>query len=67
MFGGAGTGCVTEIVLFNPTEKYQSTMERPEYSDSARIQLRHNGISLTDVKEIQRVDGRAALIAANNL
>ncbi len=67
MFGGAGTGCATEIVLFNPTEKYQSAMERLEYTESARIQLRHNGISLTDVKEIRRADGRTSLIAADYL
>ncbi len=67
MFGGAGTGCVTELMLFNPTEKYESALERMEYSGSARLQLRHNGISMTDVKEISQSDGRVVLVSADYL
>lgn len=65
MFGGAGTGCVTEIMLFNPAEKYQSPSERLEYTDSVRLQLKHNGISITDVKELEQSDGRTVLVSAD--
>ena len=67
MFGGAGTGCVTEIMLFNPCDKYESTLERMEYSESARLQLMYNGVLLTDVKEITQPDGRAVLVCADHL
>ncbi|MBE6588126.1 MAG: DUF58 domain-containing protein [Ruminococcaceae bacterium] len=67
MFGGAGTGCVTEVVLFNPTDKYVSTTERLEYTESQRLRLRHNGISLTDVKETVRSDGGTVLVCADRI
>ena len=67
MFGGAGTGCVTEIMLFNPHEKYVSPSERLEYSEGQRLALRHNGINMTDVKECSQPDGRVVLINANQL
>ena len=67
MFGGAGTGCVTEVMLFNPCDKYESSLERMEYSESARLQLMYNGVLLTDVKEITQSDGRAVLVCANHL
>lgn len=65
MFGGAGTGCVTEILLFNPTEKYLYPSERLEFSENARLQLRHNGITMSDIKEIEQSDGRTVLVADN--
>ena len=67
MFGGAGTGCVTEIMLFNPCDKYESSLERMEYSESARLQFMYNGVLLTDVKEITQSDGRAVLVCADHL
>ena len=62
MFGGAGTGCVTEVMLFNPHHKYVEPSERLEYAEGVRLQLRHNGISLSDIKEISRSDGRSVLV-----
>ena len=50
-------------MLFNPTEKYASAKERLEYTDSVRLQLKHNGISLSDIKEIQNADGTTVLVS----
>ena len=65
MFGGAGTGCVSEILLFNPCDKYLSARERLEYTNSARLQLKMNGLSLSDIIEVQQADGRAVLIQSD--
>ena len=65
MFGGAGTGCVTEVMLFNPKDKYLYPMERLEYADEQRLQLRHNGITMTTVAESTQADGRTVLINAD--
>lgn len=65
MFGGAGTGCVTEVMLFNPKDKYLYPLERLEYADEQRLQLRHNGITMTTVAESTQADGRTVLINAD--
>ncbi len=67
MFGGAGTGCVTEIMLFNPHDKYLDKLERLEFAASQRMRLRHNGISMTDVREMTQNDGRTVLINSDNI
>lgn len=58
MFGGAGTGCSTEILLFDPEEKYTSPTDRFEYTSSAYIQLRQWGIEMSEIKEHEGSDGR---------
>ena len=67
MFGGAGTGCVTEILLFNPADKYEEPIERLEFAENTRLRLRQNGISMTDIKETQKSDGRAVLVPAQHI
>lgn len=67
MFGGAGTGCVTEIMLFNPEDKYENPLDRLEYTGSARLRLRQNGISMTEIKETQKSDGRTVLVPADRI
>lgn len=65
MFGGAGTGCVTEVLLFDPTDKYLYPHERIEYTAEVRLQLRHNGLTLSDIKELSHSDGRTVLVASD--
>ena len=65
MFGGAGTGCVSEILLFNPCDKYLSPKERIEYTNTARLQLKMNGLSLSEIMELQQADGRTVLIQSD--
>ncbi len=62
MFGGAGTGCLCEVLLFDPTDKYQNPRERIEYVGGARLQLKQNGISLSDVKEMPTFSGNPVFI-----
>lgn len=65
VFGGAGTGCHTEVLFFNPTEKYVSPAERIDYCEGARLELRRNGIALSEIIETQQSDGRTVLTAAD--
>ena len=49
LFGGAGTGCVTEILLFNPEERYEDIKIRREYVEMCRIRLAQDGVDLTEL------------------
>ena len=60
-FGGAGTGCRTEVLLFNPEEKYASPVSRLRYADSCRLLLRQFGIVMREVEETDGTDGRPHL------
>lgn len=64
-FGGAGTGCSTEVLLFDPEEKYASPTARFEYTSSAYIQLRQWGVEMTELKEREGSDGKAHLYNFN--
>lgn len=57
LFGGAGTGCVTEIVLFNPETRYESVADRREYVETCRSRLAHEGVLLTELRQIAAEDG----------
>lgn len=63
MFGGAGTGCLCEILLFDPCDKYESQKERNEYVGGARLQLKQNGISMSNVKEMPTFTGKPVFIS----
>ncbi|MBR6676676.1 MAG: hypothetical protein IKL24_05025, partial [Clostridia bacterium] len=65
VFGGAGTGCHTEVLFFNPTDKYVSPAERIDYCEGVRLELRRNGIALSEIIETQQSDGRAVLTATD--
>lgn len=60
-FGGAGCGCVTEVLLFNPSERYTSPAEREEYAADCRMRLRHAGAELYTVRETVSPDGTSHL------
>ncbi len=57
MFGGAGTGCVTEILLFNPEKRYESVARRREYVAMSRARLAHDGILLSEMRPAPSPDG----------
>lgn len=44
LFGGAGSGCIAEVLFFNPSEKYLSPMEREEYAAACAAKLRQQGV-----------------------
>jgi len=48
MFGGAGTGCAAEVLLFNPEDRYGDIRMRREYIDVCRGRLAQDGILLTE-------------------
>ncbi len=62
IFGGAGTGCVTEILLFNPADKYKNPKERLEYANNCRMEMKYTGINMIDVFEATQSDGKTVLI-----
>lgn len=63
MFGGAGSGCITEVLFYNPTEKYKAPMEREEYVSACAAKLRQQGISPSRMQLIER-HGQQTLLTA---
>lgn len=63
MFGGAGNGCVTEILFYSPTEKYKIPMEREEYVAACAAKLRQQGIFPSRMQLIEQ-QGRQTLLTA---
>jgi len=53
MFGGSGTGCVTEIVFFNPEKRYSDVSARRNYVDLCKSRLAQNGVILTEIRTDQ--------------
>ena len=49
LFGGAGSGCLAEVLLFNPEDRYESIALRREYIAMSRIQLAKDGVDLTEL------------------
>ncbi len=49
LFGGAGSGCLAEVLLFNPEERYENVALRREYVAMSRIQLAKDGVELTEL------------------
>ncbi len=60
-FGGAGCGCVTEVLLFDPSERYTSPAERREYVVDCKMRLRHQGADLFELRESTSPDGTVIL------
>ncbi|MGN1410577.1 MAG: hypothetical protein ACI4XJ_10455, partial [Eubacteriales bacterium] len=61
LFGGAGTGCVTEILLFNPEERYEDVRIRREYVEMCRIRLAQDGVDLTELSAAKDETGQFTL------
>lgn len=60
-FGGSGGGCVTEVLLFNPSDRYESPSDREDYAVNCMITLRHAGADLLCIHEKEALDGGAEL------
>ena len=61
LFGGAGTGCVTEVVLFNPETRYESVSARREYVAACKSRLAHEGVLLSELRQEIAEDGAVHL------
>lgn len=64
LFGGAGTGCVTEVFLFNPEERYEGVLLRREYVGMCRTRLLTEGVELTELEVRKSESGRYTLDVA---
>lgn len=67
MFGGAGIGCVTQVLLFNPCDKYTDPKARMEYAQSGRMDLKFSGINMVDIFESTQNDGRTVLVCNDQI
>ncbi|MBR4205361.1 MAG: DUF58 domain-containing protein [Clostridia bacterium] len=65
LFGGAGTGCVAEVMLFNPEERYEDVKIRREYVEMSRIRLSQDGVDLTELVAVKDENGRYTLQKAS--
>ncbi len=63
MFGGAGSGCITEILFYSPTEKYQTPMEREEYVAACAAKLRQQGIFPSRMQLVEQQERQTLLTA----
>lgn len=57
-FGGAGTGCSVEVVMFSPAEKYEDPALRAVYTSDVALEFARQGISPTVLSESR--DGSGA-------
>lgn len=63
MFGGAGSGCITEVLFFNASENYTSPMEREEYVASCAVKLRQHGVLPRQMQLTEQQNKSAVLTA----
>ena len=52
MFGGAGTGCITEILFFDAEERCADVQARREYVEMCRDRLAQDGVVLTQISPL---------------
>ena len=55
VFGGAGTGCSAELILFSPAHRFEAPLERRAYASETQLRLLKNGIVAGEMAE--GVDG----------
>lgn len=66
LFGGAGTGCLAEILLFNPEDRYENVSIRREYVEMSRIRLAQEGVNLTELTPAKDEYGHITLTKATH-
>ncbi len=57
LFGGAGAGCVAELLVFNPEDRYEDIKIRREYVEMCRLRLAQDGVDLTELKAVKDENG----------
>lgn len=65
LFGGAGTGCAAQVLLFNPEERYENVKIRREYVELCRLRLAQDGVELIELKEEKDANGAVFLRSAD--
>lgn len=66
LFGGAGTGCVAELLVFNPEERYEDVKIRREYVEMCRLRLAQDGVDLTELKTFKDENGNYTVRKVTN-
>lgn len=56
IFGGAGSGCITEILFYNPQNGYVNPMEREEYIAACAAKLHQQGVFPRRIQLMERQD-----------
>ncbi|MBQ8474940.1 MAG: DUF58 domain-containing protein [Clostridia bacterium] len=65
MFGGAGTGCNCEVMVFNPESRYTDPLARKEYAASCKDRFISSGIYMTEFKYINIADNKSTLVSVD--
>lgn len=66
LFGGAGSGCLAEVLLFNPEDRYENVSLRREYVAMSRVQLAKDGVELTELSVENETEGTPILREVQN-
>lgn len=61
MFGGAGSGCITEILFYNPKNGYVNPIEREEYIAACAAKLHQQGVLPCQIQLAERQDMQTIL------
>lgn len=56
-FGGSGTGCSVEVILFSPVEKYEDPSLRAVYTAGVMAEFARRGINCTTLAEVAGDEG----------
>ncbi len=51
VFGGAGTGCAAELILFSPAHRFEDPLERRAYAAESALRLLKSGIVTHEMAE----------------
>ncbi len=66
LFGGAGVGCVVELLLYNPEDRYTDVKIRREYVEMCRLKLAQDGVALTELCSAKDESGRVTVSQASH-
>jgi hypothetical protein len=61
-FGGAGTGCSVEVVIFSPIEKYEDPSLRAVYTSDVAADFKRRGMTTVTLSESVSGDGAPVFV-----
>ncbi len=61
-FGGAGTGCSVEAVVYSPSDRYEDEALRASYTDGVAADFRRHGLSVVSLSERAVGDGERVFV-----
>ncbi len=63
-FGGAGTGCFAEVIMFSPSHRFEDPLERRAYTAEAAFRLLKSGMTAGEMTEGTDGLGNAVFVPA---